>query len=163
MRWLLFPHILLGFTGLVLGPIQFSSRIRKNNLRLHRTLGKIYVAAILMASMLALIICLTYRPHDSTFKFTFENIIQSSVWFITTLVAWIAAKNKQTTLHKTWMSRSYGVTFIFVAARVLTPLHVLPRMDNDTFGVFLWFLIVLALIIPELLLNGREIFLIKKK
>src|ERR1700744_948778 len=42
MLALVFPHALCGVIALVAGPFQFSSRLRKYNIALHRTLGKIY-------------------------------------------------------------------------------------------------------------------------
>ncbi|MGH9686127.1 MAG: hypothetical protein ACRD5K_03435 [Candidatus Acidiferrales bacterium] len=40
-RWLLFPHIAAAITAMVIGPLQFSSRLRQRNLARHRLLGKI--------------------------------------------------------------------------------------------------------------------------
>src|SRR5215469_18289586 len=42
-RHLLIPHSLSGVTALLIGPVQFSSRFRKRNLKLHRVLGGVYV------------------------------------------------------------------------------------------------------------------------
>src|SRR5262245_55658227 len=53
MGWLLFPHIFFGLTGLMLGPFQFSLRLRRRNARLHHTLGKIYIFSIFVASIFA--------------------------------------------------------------------------------------------------------------
>jgi len=40
-RHLLIPHILAGIFALLIGPINFSSRIRQRHLKLHRVLGRI--------------------------------------------------------------------------------------------------------------------------
>ena len=153
MKWLLIPHILFAATGFLLGPLQFSSRLRTRNLPLHRLLGKVYVISILLGAALALAITCVYRVPDGNFMF--ENSIQAVVWFLTTLVAWQAARNKQIALHKVWMARSYGVTFIFVLSRVVTPIPFFQHLGIASVGHFLWFLLVLSLLLPELLLNGK--------
>src|SRR3984885_8953957 len=45
-RHLLIPHTLAGISALLIGPINFSSRIRLRHLKLHRILGRIYVIAV---------------------------------------------------------------------------------------------------------------------
>jgi Predicted membrane protein (DUF2306) len=40
------PHLMCGFVALCIGPLQFSNRLRQANIKRHRLLGKIYVAAI---------------------------------------------------------------------------------------------------------------------
>ncbi|MFD1141161.1 DUF2306 domain-containing protein [Larkinella insperata] len=53
-KWILGPHIVFASIALVTGPFQFSDRLRKRNVPLHRTLGKVYVLAIFAASRLPL-------------------------------------------------------------------------------------------------------------
>ena len=155
MKGLLIPHVLFAATGFVLGPLQFSSRLRTRNLMLHRLPGKVYVISILLGAALALAITCVYRVPDGNFMF--ENIIQAVVWFLTTLVAWLAARNKQIALHKVWMARSYGITFIYVLSRVVTPIPFFQRLDIASASHFLWFLLILALLLPELFLNGKAL------
>ncbi len=157
MKGLLIPHILFAVTGFVLGPLQFSSRLRTRNLPLHRLLGKVYVVSILLGAVFALTITCVYRVPDGNFMF--ENIIQAVVWFFTTLVAWLAARNKQIALHKIWMARSYGVTFIFVLSRVVTPIPFFQQLDIASASHFLWFLLILALLLPELFLNAKSLII----
>lgn len=157
MKWLLVPHAVFGFIALVIGPLQFASRIRTRNIALHRKLGKVYVFSVLIASFFAVLLNLNCPFPGVSKNFIWENITQSSVWFITALMAWILARKRQITLHKMWMSRSYGMTFIFVLSRFVIQLPFL-QMDLETITHYLWFLIVFALVVPEILLNWREFF-----
>src|SRR6202161_3083476 len=45
-RGLLIPHALAGIFALLIGPVNFSSRIRQLPLQLHRILGRIYVISV---------------------------------------------------------------------------------------------------------------------
>ena len=159
MGWLLFPHILCGTVALVIGPFQFSHRLRKNNVKLHRTLGKIYIIAILLAAPLALLTNLTYPIPGQTWKATFEQATVVVCWMTTTSMAWFTIRRRLVTLHKIWMSRSYGITFFtFVVSRIIGPIPFVGKMDFDTFTILLWFFLVLGLIVPEIILNYKEVF-----
>ncbi len=46
IKWILLPHAVGASVAFLIGPFQFSSYLRKKNLKLHRLLGKIYVGAI---------------------------------------------------------------------------------------------------------------------
>src|ERR1039458_3031812 len=52
-RNLLIPHMLAGIFALLIGPINFSSRIRQHHLQLHRVLGRIYVISVFIGSFTA--------------------------------------------------------------------------------------------------------------
>src|ERR1700735_2631432 len=60
-RGLLIPHVLFGFTALLSGPLQFSSRLRRRHLKFHRVLGRIYVISVFLSAPCAVILS-TGRP-----------------------------------------------------------------------------------------------------
>src|ERR1700692_433774 len=49
-RHLLIPHTLAGTFALLIGPINFSARIRQHHLQLHRVLGRIYVISVFIGA-----------------------------------------------------------------------------------------------------------------
>ena len=112
-RYILVPHIVFGLIALLAGPFQFSSRFRQRNLALHRLLGKVYVVSVLIAAPLGFILTLKRPP-----LLEFAVGVQASLWFLTTIVAFVTARNRQINHHRQWMVRSYAVTFFFVSDRV---------------------------------------------
>ncbi|AMR32569.1 hypothetical protein A0256_14620 [Mucilaginibacter sp. PAMC 26640] len=158
MLWLIFPHALCGMAALVIGPLQFSSRMRRAYPALHRKLGTIYVCAVLPASILAIIIQEKYPVPGSGIYLESAGAAQAVLWFLTTVIAYVTAVNRQISTHKVWMSRSYGITLIFVLSRVPNPFPFYSRITPDNFSIILWSLMLFALIVPELLLNWKEIF-----
>lgn len=163
MSWILVPHGLLGLVALAIGPFQFSTTLRKNNLPLHKKLGKIYIFAILLAMPFAIMLNIYHPIPGATGTFAFENIIQALVWAITAAMAWLAASRRQITIHKMWAARSYGVTLVFVTSRIYNPLKLfMNHPDINDFGHFLWFLLVFALVVPDMLVFGKELFTSKK-
>lgn len=80
MRWLLIPHGLFGMVALLLGPFQFSTTLRKKNIKLHKSIGKTYIITILLAAPFAVLLNIYYRIPGATITFVFENITQALVW-----------------------------------------------------------------------------------
>src|SRR5262245_13491530 len=51
-KWWLLPHGVAAACALFLGPMQFSDRFRNRYTKLHRILGRIYVAGVLIGAPL---------------------------------------------------------------------------------------------------------------
>lgn len=111
-RDLLIPHTLAGTLALLIGPINFSTRIRQRYLRLHRVLGRIYVISVFVGSFTGIALAAGRPGLPGT-------SMQAAAWIVCTTVAVIAARNRQFAVHRQWMARSYAVTFTFVSSRVL--------------------------------------------
>jgi len=154
-RWLLLVHALFAIPALLLGPLQFSERIRTRSPHIHRAIGWTYAGAVLIAAPMATYIGVNYEmPLTAQ-----EQWFQGGGWLLCTLLGFAAGYNRNITLHKTWMARSYGFCFIFIAARVPDAFPGWVDIHDDRqLSTELWSLVVLALIIPDLLVNGRELF-----
>jgi hypothetical protein len=50
-RHFLVPHTLSGVIALLVGPMQFSSRLGQRHLKLHRVLGRIYVISVFVGAL----------------------------------------------------------------------------------------------------------------
>ena len=111
-RHLLIPHTLAGMFALLIGPINFSSRIRERHRKLHRTLGKIYVISVFIGPQPGLLSPAGVPGFPGT-------SMQATAWVVCTTAAFITARNRHIIQHRQWMARSYAVTFTFVSSRVL--------------------------------------------
>jgi hypothetical protein len=164
MSLLLIPHVIFGLIALITGPFQFSETLRKDNLKLHRRLGKIYIISILLAAPFVILLNIYYPIAGTKETLAFQNITQALVWAFTAGMAWLAASKRQIIIHKMWAARSYGITLVFVFSRIYNPMPLfIENSDTDDFTHFLWFLVVLALIIPDVLVFSKVLFSIKKK
>jgi uncharacterized membrane protein len=151
-RWWLIPHIAGGVTALLLGPLQFSSSLRRWSLPLHRWLGRLYVLAALVSSSLSVYIVLTFEaPVNHWVMGTMGGL-----WFFTTLFAWLAAWNGAIAQHRLWIGRSYGLTFTFVTTRFI-PDVIFPGLDYYDTTALYWLLIVAALLLPDLVIGARAL------
>jgi len=51
-RWWLLPHGIAGACAILLGPLQFSDRLRQRFTKLHRVVGRIYITGALVIAPL---------------------------------------------------------------------------------------------------------------
>src|ERR1035438_5889507 len=150
-RHLLIPHTLAGIFALLIGPIQFSSRIRQRYLKFHRVLGRIYVVSVFVGSFTGIALAWGRPGLPGT-------SMQAAAWMVCTTAAFITARNRQIIQHRQWMIRSYAVTFTFVSSRVL---NLWPRYWSHLGDVFaavgvIAFTLV-SLLVVDLGLNWREL------
>jgi uncharacterized membrane protein len=148
---LLIPHTLAGVLALLIGPVNFSSRIRERYRRLHRVLGRVYVVAVFVGSFTGIALAAGRPGLPGT-------AMQAAAWMVCTTAAFITARNRQITQHRQWMARSYAVTFTFVSSRVL---NLSPRYWShlgDSFAAVGVIAFTLAsLLIVDLGLNWHEL------
>src|SRR6202034_744915 len=111
-RHLLIPHTLCGVIALLVGPLQFSSRLRQRHLKFHRILGRIYVISVFVGALTGIALAAGRPGMPGT-------CVQAAAWVVCTTAALITARNRQIAQHRRWMVRSYAVTFTFVSSRVL--------------------------------------------
>ena len=150
-RGLLIPHTLAGIFALLIGPINFSSRIRQRHLQLHRVLGRIYVLSVFIGAATGVALANGRPGFPGTCG-------QAAAWIVCTTAALITARNRQIVQHRQWMMRSYAVTFTFVSSRVL---NLWPRywghLGDSLSAVGVIAFTLASLLIVDLGLNWREL------
>ena len=150
-RHLLILHTLAGIFALLIGPINFSSRIRQRHLKLHRVLGRIYVISVFVGAATGVALASGRPGFPGTCG-------QAAAWIVCTTAALITARNRQIAQHRQWMARSYAVTFTFVSSRVL---NLWPRywshLGDSLSAVGVIAFTLASLLIVDLGLNWREL------
>lgn len=154
MKWPLVGHISGGLLALVLGPFQFWADLRNRYLHVHRWMGRLYVAGILVASMSSITLALT-TGMAIHWNWALSLIVLAFAWISTTGMAFRFILLKRTELHKGWMIRSYAVTFAFVLFRFLNSYP--PIVENANFlergATLIWVSWVIPLFITEMVLQ----------
>jgi hypothetical protein len=144
----LIPHAVSGSAAFLTGPLQFSTRLRRANLRLHRILGKAYVIAVFISVPCALLLG-NALPNPLIIAADSQAVL----WFICTLAAFVTARNRQVAQHRVWMIRSYSVTLVFFTSRVLIPIPAYGNMSPTGIATSLFILQLSALMVPEIALH----------
>ena len=153
--WLL-PHMLCGITAMFSGPFQFSTRLRKHNPRLHRTLGKVYVIAVVIGASLAAYMDVTVDA-DPNWMINAGDLSHPLAWGLTALIAYRTAVTRSFNVHRQWMIRSYLITFTFVLVRLPNPIRAWREMSDANFAIVLPLLMFLCFIGTDIAHNWREI------
>ena len=138
-------HALSGGTALISGPLQFNGRLRRRRPRAHRLIGCIYVGAILISSVTALLLTTTFDVSLAA-KIAFGVV--SLLWLSTTAIALLRILERDVTRHREWMVRSFSLTLFFLTFSIwVAGLEAtgLPDSISYPLGVFLsWSLNLLA-------------------
>ena len=156
--FLIFPHIAAGILALLSGPPQFSSRLRRRSPEFHRVLGRIYVVSVLIAAPLAIILAYHRRvPHIIPYFFLGSSL-QATTWIVTTVAAFLTARNGHIQQHRQWMVRSYAVTFTFIGLRVLIQFPFAVPHTDANFSLEIVFVTFMAILLSDIGLSWHELF-----
>lgn len=116
-----YTHIILGGIALLIGWLQFNSRLRLRNLSIHRTIGKIYLICVLPSALAS--IGLGVFATGGLIPAT-GFICLGIIWLTTTLIAYLKIKNGQIEQHRRFMIYSYAACFAAVTLRIWLPLLI---------------------------------------
>jgi uncharacterized membrane protein len=153
VKWWLLPHAVAGATALLLAPFQFSARLRRRNLRLHRVLGRLYVAGVVIAAPTAIPVAIILGPPSLVMAAT----IQSCGWLVTTAVALYCVRRGDIRQHQEWMIRSYPFAMVFVFARAILTIPAINALGEVGFVSVVWSLIAAACFVPSFVISWREL------
>ena len=148
---LLIPHTLCGGVALLAGPVQFWPRVRRDYLKFHRVLGRVYVISVFIGALTGIGLAAGRPGLPGT-------SMQAVAWIVCTSAAFLTARNRQIVQHRRWMIRSYAVTFTFVSSRVLNlwPLYW-SHLGDALAGVGVVAFTLASLLVAELGLSWREL------
>jgi uncharacterized membrane protein len=148
--------LMLHITGMMfatlIGPFQFLRRLRERHFRLHRTLGKVYIAAAIVGAVGGIYMA----------RFTASGLV-SDVGFallglgvlLTTTLAFVRIRSGNVQSHREWMTRSYALIFSAVTLRLyLAPLEA-AFGEYDGYAIVAWACWVPNLIFAEWLIRSR--------
>ncbi len=79
---------------------------------MHRVVGRLYALSVVVGSITGVALAWGRPGLPGT-------SMQAAAWMVCTGAAVIAARNRQVTVHRQWMARSYAVTFTFISSRIL--------------------------------------------
>ena len=154
-KWWLIGHLLGGMTAILIGPFQFSSTFRNRYLKVHRTMGKIYLIAILIGSTCAFYMSFTVATNFNN-AWSIALFFLAVPWLLTTLMAYRMIRLKRITQHREWMIRSYVVTFAFVLFRYIYESNFASYIIEDNAQrapTVIWVSWAIPLLITEIVLQ----------
>lgn len=126
-----FGHITFGGIALLIGWVQFRSKLRLKNIKLHRNIGKLYIIAVFISALCGIYIGF-YATGGIITKLGFTSL--GLVWFISTYLGYKQIKNGNIKSHQIFMIYSYAACFAAVTLRIWLP--ILMIFIDDFFTAY---------------------------
>lgn len=150
-----YTHIGFGGLALLSGCTQFLPKLRQKRLALHRNLGKVYVASVLLSGSAGLGI--TFAATGGLFaQLGFGGL--AIFWLYTTIQAFLTIKRKEVKLHEQWMTRSYALCFAAVTLRLWLPLLLggFGMSFSVAYPIIAWLCWVPNLVVAEWMVRRKK-------
>lgn len=145
-------HVFASIFAIVLGPLQFSSRLRRARPTLHRWTGRLYLfVGILIGGSSGLYMAtLAYGGAVPRAGFT----LLALAWLYSGYRAYAAIRGRRIEEHRRWMVRNYALTFAAVTLRIYLPLGTLAQLPFDlVYAAVAWICWVPNLLVAEWILG----------
>ena len=157
-KWFLLPHGLVAGCALLLGPFQFSERLRRRFTKLHRVMGRFYVGGVLLGAPMGIYIqnfeSVHMYPGDPVqFSLVIATVADAAVWMFATIMALTFILQHKVQLHRQWMSRSYACAIIFLEVRVIQGVF---NIDEKFTEIIVWSCVAAAFPLADLILHLQE-------
>lgn len=124
-----YTHILFGGLALLVGGFQFSRALRRRSIRLHRWIGRTYVASVAIGGASAFVMSFFSSVALLGF-FGFGTL--AVLWIWTTYRGYRSARDGDLASHQAWMIRSYALTYAAPTLRIWLLLLIVVQLP---FGV----------------------------
>jgi uncharacterized membrane protein len=147
-------HIGASGVALLVGAFQFLRSLRARRPRLHRWVGRIYVAACVIGGLAGGIIAL-YSSAGLVAGWGF--FLLAVLWVPFTLLALAAALRRDFVAHERWMIRSFALTFAAVTLRLYLPVGSMTVGFEASYPIIAWAAWVPNLVIAEMWLRRRAL------
>lgn len=150
-----YTHISFGGFALLSGCTQFLSGLRQKRLSLHRSLGKVYVASVMLSGVAGFGIAFA-ASAGAWAQMGFA--LMAFLWLYTTAKAFLAIKKRDIAQHQNWMTRSYALCFAAVTLRLWMPLFVgaLGMSFDFAYPIIAWLCWVPNLVVAEWIIRRAK-------
>lgn len=147
-------HIIPGGIALAVGWSQFWTSLRKKNISLHRTIGKIYVIAAIASGLGGL-----YLSFFATGGLVsiIGFFLLAIIWLYSTITAYTSIKVKNIRRHENMMILSYAACFGAVTLRFWLPILITVMGSFDAgYRIVAWLSWVPNIIVALMIINNKK-------
>ena len=133
----IYTHAFASIIALVVGPFQFSARLRKKHTNHHRWLGRIYLTVGVLVGGLSGLYMSQYAFGGSVARLGFATL--AVLWLYTGFRAYFAVRSGAIDEHRKWMVRNFSLTFAAVTLRLYMPAAMAAGIDSSiAYPVVAW-------------------------
>ncbi|MEQ6124659.1 DUF2306 domain-containing protein [Pseudotenacibaculum sp. MALMAid0570] len=148
-----YTHIIFGGLALLIGWIQFSKKIQRKRIQLHRNIGKTYLISVLLSGVSGVYIGY-YATGGLVPKIGFITL--GFVWLFTTVKGYISIRKKDIVTHQKMMIYSYAACFAAVTLRIWLPI-LIASMGSfiPAYKIVAWLCWVPNIIVAYFIINRK--------
>jgi uncharacterized membrane protein len=143
-------HMVPGLIFVILGPLQFVTKIRTRYINFHRWCGRIYVASGLLVGVTALILgsVVAFGGATETAAITFF----STLFLIFLGLAVFRIRRREISAHREWMIRAFALGLAITTMRPMMAILIAftGLSFSEILGISFWLAFSLHLVIAEL-------------
>lgn len=152
-RFGIYTHVFASVAALSLGPFQFSRQVRAGRPRLHRWMGRIYLAVGVGIGGLSGLYMSAFAFGGILAKLGFASL--ALAWLFTGLRAFQAIRRGNVSEHRKWMIRNYSLTFAAVTLRIYLPGSMIAGVPFElSYPIIAWAAWLPNLLVAEWAFNG---------
>jgi uncharacterized membrane protein len=155
-KWYLLPHGIMGACALLLGPMQFSDRLRQRFAKFHRVVGRVYVAGVFIGAPLGFYIQYYEERMGGARSFSFAAFTDAVIWMLTTAIAMYFILKGKVQLHRQWMTRSFAVAIVFLEVRVVLGVTGWERLGDSVTETVVWMCVAFSLLFADFVLQWQD-------
>lgn len=133
-----YTHVLSAIFVLLAGFTQFNTTVLNKYPKIHRNIGKLYVFVILLLASPSGFFIGLHANGGLYSKISFVTL--AILWFYFTLKGFISIKNKQILQHKSYMLRSFALTFSAITLRFwkVILVYLFHPSPMDVYQIIAW-------------------------
>ena len=156
-RWYLLPHGIMAACALLLGPLQFSDRLRQRFAKFHRVIGRFYVVGVFIGAPLSFYIQYYEERMGGARSFSFAAFTDAAIWMLTTAIALYFILKGKVQLHRQWMTRSFAVAIVFLEVRVVLGITGWERLGPSVVETVVWMCVAFSLLFADFVLQWQDL------
>jgi len=156
-KWYLLPHGMAGACALILGPMQFSDRLRQRFTKFHRVVGRFYIAGVFVAAPLGFFIQHFEERMGGTRSFSVAAAVDAVLWALTTGIALAFILKGKVQQHRQWMTRSFAVAIVFLEVRVVAGVTGWENLGDSATETIVWVCLAFSLLLADAVLQWQEL------
>ena len=148
-------HVFAAAVALLLGPFQFSTRLRQAAIRVHRWTGRVYLGAGVLVGGLSGLYLSQFAYGGPVARLGFATLAVG--WLYTGVRAYLAIRRGRPDEHRRWMIRNFALAFAAVMLRLYLPASMVAGADFAVaYAVIAWLCWVPNLVVAEAIIGARN-------
>ncbi len=153
----IYTHVFAASVAMLLGPFQFSARLRQRYRHVHRWMGRAYLGIGVLRGGLSGLYMSAFAFGGVAAKLGFACL--ALAWLYTGTRAFLSIRRGDVAEHYRWMIRNFSLTFAAVTLRIYLPAAMVAGIPFETsYPVIAWLCWV-----PNLMLaQGMSAFLMQR-